>query len=99
MILLDCVTDSDVSKHASDVERHLHKIKGLAPMMGQDDIGNIASLLDKIFKSLLTGVIVVGMRDAMTVSCQFMRDKLDKKNPDYDVLRASLEKIHGQFTQ
>jgi chemotaxis protein histidine kinase CheA len=98
-VLLNCVTDSDVSKHASDIEKHLHKIKGLAPMMGQDEIGNIAALLDKIFKSLLTGVIIAGMYDAMKVSCQFMHDKLDKKNPDYDVIRTLLEKIDGQFTQ
>jgi chemotaxis protein histidine kinase CheA len=98
-VLLNCMNDSDVSKHASDIEKRLHKIKGLAPMMGQDDIGNIAVLLDKIFKSLLTGAIIVGICDAMKASCQFMNDKLDKKNPNYDVLRTLLEKIHGQFTQ
>lgn len=93
-VLLNCMADSDVSKHASDIEKHLHKIKGLAPMMGQDDIGNIAALLDKIFKSLSKGIIVAGMYDALKASCQFMRNKLDKKNPDYSAIRTLLEKIH-----
>ena len=50
-ILESCNTDSDISKNSKTIERHIHKIKGLAPMMGKPGIGIIAtlnnSLLDK----------------------------------------------------
>jgi len=44
-LLQRCSTDSDVTKNASEIEKHIHKIKGLAPMMGQEQRSNIATLL------------------------------------------------------
>ena len=38
-ILESCKTDSDISKNSQDIEGHIHKIKGLASMMGKPGIG------------------------------------------------------------
>ena len=43
-----CQNDEDITNKSSDIEKHLHKIKGLAPMMKQDKVGELASLNDDI---------------------------------------------------
>ncbi len=48
-----CNNDDDVFKHSKTIEGHLHKIKGLAPMMGQEIIGNIAKLADDVMKYIM----------------------------------------------
>ena len=52
-ILNSCKNDEDVTNNGTDIEKFLHKIKGLAPMMGQEGIGEIASLIDILIKKLL----------------------------------------------
>lgn len=54
-ILNLCKNDDDVILKASNFQRHTHKIKGLAPMMGQDELGEIASQLDFILKQVIDG--------------------------------------------
>lgn len=51
-ILQACQNDDDVFGQVSNIEKHTHKIKGLAPMMGKDDVGSIASILDLILKKI-----------------------------------------------
>ena len=57
-ILDSCNDDAAILQNSSSLEKHFHKIKGLAPMMGQEEIGEIAALIDfglpheKVFKSL-----------------------------------------------
>ena len=54
-ILNLCKNNDDVILKASNFQRHTHKIKGLAPMMGQGELGEIASQLDFIFKQVIDG--------------------------------------------
>ena len=49
-IFLSCTNDEQLYKKSTDIEKHMHKIKGLAPMMGQDSIGEIADISDIILK-------------------------------------------------
>ncbi len=44
-ILDSCQNDADVSKNSDKIEEHMHKIKGLAPMMGKENIGSLAKTL------------------------------------------------------
>ena len=37
-ILNSCTNDDDITNNSTDIEKHLHKIKGLAPMMGQEGV-------------------------------------------------------------
>ena len=52
-ILVSCKNDSDISENATYIEKHLHKITGLAPMMGQIDIGEISQLANKLIKHII----------------------------------------------
>ena len=49
-IFSSCTSDEQLYNKSTDIEKHMHKIKGLAPMMGQDSIGEIASISDIILK-------------------------------------------------
>ena len=53
-ILDSCKTDSDISKNSTDIEKKLHNIKGLAPMMNQNEIGEIAKFTDTLLKHIIT---------------------------------------------
>jgi chemotaxis protein histidine kinase CheA len=49
-IFLSCSNDEQLYKKSTDIGNHMHKIKGLAPMMGQNDMGEIARISDAIVK-------------------------------------------------
>ena len=36
-----------------NIEGHLHKIKGLSPMMGKERIGKISEMIDSILKNII----------------------------------------------
>lgn len=59
-ILAQCSNDTDISNNAKSIERHLHKIKGLAPMMGQKEVGEIARMNDAILKHVISNGILDG---------------------------------------
>ena len=86
ILLQKCKTDADVFSRASDMEKHIHKIKGLAPMMGQEQIGYIATLLDAIFKVLLSGKSLDGIFHIMTDSHVFMNNAINGAAKNYDSL-------------
>ena len=54
-IMDSCKTDNDVLKNASSIEKHIHKIKGLAPMMGKEDLGDLAARIDSVLKKIIDG--------------------------------------------
>ena len=51
-IFSSCTNDEELYKKSTDIEKHMHKIKGLAPMMGQDGMGEIARISDMILKHI-----------------------------------------------
>lgn len=53
IIAKHCNNDEDIFKNSNVIEDHLHKIKGLAPMMGQEIIGNIAKTADVVMKHII----------------------------------------------
>ena len=93
-LLQSCKTDSDVTKNASEIEKHVHKIKGLAPMMGQEQIGNIATLLDKILKTMLSGNTVPQIHQTMVQSHKFMNDTMNGAPDGYDSLVSQIQATH-----
>jgi chemotaxis protein histidine kinase CheA len=48
-----CTNDEQLYNKSKHIERHMHKIKGLAPMMGQVEIGEIARISDIILKHVI----------------------------------------------
>lgn len=93
-LLQKCKTDSDVVKNVSDIEKHVHKIKGLAPMMGQEQIGQIAAMLDKILKTILAGQPVSVSYQTLKDSHEFMKNAIDGNPQGFDVLVQQIQRNH-----
>lgn len=49
-IFLTCINDEQLYEKSTEIEKHMHKIKGLAPMMEQEKVGEIARISNVILK-------------------------------------------------
>lgn len=92
-ILDICSSDVDATKNASSIEKHIHKIKGLAPMMNQEEIGQIATLLDKILKTL-SDKPLPGLYSTLLRSHAFMKNTIDGNGAGYDELYSTIMQAH-----
>ncbi len=72
-ILTQCYNDNDISSNGIEIEKHLHKIKGLAPMMGQNNVGEIAKINDSILKHIIQNGTQSGIHQIMIESLQIMQ--------------------------
>lgn len=89
-ILNSCKDDNTISKSSISLEKHFHKIKGLAPMMGQEEIGEIAALIDKILKHLIAGNSLEGIRDILIESNDFMKNSMTHQKIDVSALKQKI---------
>lgn len=94
-LIESCANDADVQKNAVEIGKPLHKLKGLAPMMGKDEIGEIATLLDRIFKSLIAGSSIPGIFETVKESQQFMHDAMSGVATDFASLKSKITQKHG----
>lgn len=74
-----CMTDQQFYDRAKDIERHLHKIKGLAPMMGEEEVGKIAKLGNMVTKHVLDHGMLNGSHDVITDSIHMMQQIFNGK--------------------
>ena len=94
-ILLQCNNDNDISSNGNKIEKHFHKIKGLAPMMDQNNVGEIAKLSDVILKHIIENGILIGAHKIINESVHLMQEifnDINKKNIDEFKI-----KIHNTF--
>lgn len=96
-LLNECSDDSSAHKKAVEIEKHIHKIKGLAPMMHQERIGRIAEMLDKLLKAAISGKTVPGLYQTAKKSCEFMQSEINGMQTDFERLAAEMEKNHASF--
>lgn len=96
-LLQACSDDSDISKNAAEIEKHTHKLKGLAPMMGQIEIGDNASVLDTLLKLTISGNMPPDLFQAIKKSHQFMLDAINDRESDYASLKSELDKKYSVF--
>jgi len=59
-IFLACTNDEQLYKKSIEIEKHMHKIKGLAPMMEQEKMGEIAKISDLVLKHVSSYGILKG---------------------------------------
>ncbi|BDQ30716.1 hypothetical protein NZNM25_14610 [Nitrosopumilus zosterae] len=82
-ILNSCTANEDVFQNSKELQSHTHKIKGLAPMMGQEELGSICSMLDAVLKQINDGKKIEGIYDIFTESLPFMKNSMSE--PGYDM--------------
>lgn len=96
-LLKNCSGDNDVFKNATEIAKPVHKIKGLAPMMGHDQIGQIATLIDRLLKAMIAGKSIPGIYLTMKKSQEFMQSVMDGANVDSSPLKSEIEKNYEAF--
>lgn len=96
-ILESCNTDSDVSKNSQDIEGHLHKIKGLAPMMGKPGIGEIAALNDTLLNHIMEGQNIEGILTILNESTVFMNNFMNGSEQNTNELKQKMETKYSKY--
>jgi chemotaxis protein histidine kinase CheA len=69
---LERIDDEQFFKNTKDIEKHMHKIKGLAPMMGQEKVGEIARISDVILKHIINQSVLKGSQEIIFEAVQRM---------------------------
>lgn len=71
-VVLECANDEQFFKKSKEIEKHMHKIKGLAPMMGQEKVGEIAQISDVILKQIINHGLLKGSQEIVFEAVQRM---------------------------
>lgn len=96
-ILLKCSNDSDLSPRSDSIRQHLHKIKGLAPMMGKEEIGNVASLGHDLLTRVIKGNLLNGTYRIICDSNAFMKQSLEGLTIDEKTQAKKLKEYYSQI--
>ncbi len=96
-ILKSCQNDEDISSKCSEIEKHLHKIKGLAPMMGQQKIGELASLNGELIKKIVEGKKIKGIFETISQSNKLMKDMMQDSTLEIDDLKQTIKTKYSEF--
>ena len=92
-ILIQCNDDKDISNNGNKIEKHLHKIKGLATMMGQNNVGEIAKINDSIIKYIIENGTQNGTYQVMSESLQIMQEIFNDTNKkDTEEFKSKIRK-------
>ena len=92
-ILKLCANDVDVFQNASNFQKHTHKIKGLAPMMGKESLGDLSSSLDNIFKKIIDGENVDGIFNLMVDSIIHMKKSMNETDYNFSQINERIGQL------
>ncbi len=96
-ILDSCKNDSDIFKNSKSIEKHIHKIKGLAPMMGKKGIGEIASLNDKLLSHIIEGQNLAGIYSTLCESSVFMEHSINGLEPNTKEIKQKMATKYSKY--
>lgn len=71
-IIVECIDDEYFFKKIKNIEKHMHNIKGLAPMMSQEKVGEIARISDVILKYIINQGTLNGSQEIIFEAIQRM---------------------------
>jgi HPt (histidine-containing phosphotransfer) domain-containing protein len=96
-ILENCKDDSQVFENSTLLEKHMHKIKGLAPMMGKKKIGDIATLNDILLNHIVEGKKLKNIYSVLCESNFFMEKSIENRDDDWEKLKQKIETNYSNF--
>ena len=94
-ILAICENDGNVIFNADKLQKHTHKIKGLAPMMGKTHLGEISGALDSLLKTSLDGGDVEGIFDLLSEILPFMTSLMIEGTCELSMIKEKISKIEN----
>jgi hypothetical protein len=98
-IVLLCNNDEDIFNNSNGIEGHLHKIKGLAPMMGKEMIGDIAKTADIIMKHIIVHGSLKGSNKFIIETIECMKNLLgEEKSFDMNDFRKRAHEIFPEIS-
>ncbi|MEX2191793.1 MAG: Hpt domain-containing protein [Nitrosarchaeum sp.] len=92
-ILNSCQSSLDVSANAAKIQKSTHKIKGLAPMMGKEDLGNLSGLLDSLLKKIMNGIIVNDLLESLIMAVDEMKKSMTYPNYNLDKIKHRISNL------
>ena len=95
-ILMTLENNDAILSNAEKLQRHTHKIKGLAPMMGKTTLGEIASQLDDILKKIIDGK-KPELFSILNTAVGEMKHAMNSSSYDFHDLKKSLSDISSSM--
>ena len=94
-ILAICKNDGSVISNADKLQKHTHKIKGLAPMMGKAHLGEISGSLDSLLKTSLDGGDFEGIFNLLSEILPFMTSLMIEDTCELSLIKEKISKIEN----
>ncbi len=92
-LLSACQNDTDVFSSADKFQKHTHKIKGLAPMMGKEELGSFSALLDSTLEKMMNGTTITGIFNDMIDSISLMKKSMSEPDCDLAEIKNRISQI------
>ena len=92
-LLSACQNDADVFSGAGEFQKYTHKIKGLAPMMGKEELGSFSAILDSILKKMIDGNSIDDIFNDMTDSISLMKKSMSEPECNLAEIKNKISQI------
>jgi len=98
-IFLTCTNDEQLHEKSIEIEKHMHKIKGLAPMMEQEKVGEVAKISDLVLKHVSSHGTLKGSHKITSDAVKIMFDLFSGQvNIQIDGFRKQVRESYPQIT-
>lgn len=99
-IFLICTNDEQLYEKSIEIEKHMHKIKGLAPMMEQEKMGEIAKISDLVLKHVSSHGILKGSHKITSEAVKIMSSLFSgQSNIQIDGFRKQVRETCPQIVE
>jgi chemotaxis protein histidine kinase CheA len=97
-ILDSCHNNNDISIHAAKIQKSTHKIKGLAPMMGKEELGSLSGLLDSVLKKIIDGAVYDEILELLASAVNEMKNSMIHSNYDLNEIKQKISQISSALS-
>ena len=97
-ILNSCHDSLDVSANAAKIQKSTHKIKGLAPMMGKEELGSLSSLLDSVLKKIMDGATTDELFESLLAAVDEMKNSMIHSDYNLDEIKQRILQISSTLS-
>ena len=91
-LIKSSTNDAEIENKSVGIEKHLHKIKGLAPMMEKTDVGKISTIVDFLMKKIIDGSKIANIRTIVVDATILMKKSMGNINCDTKTFIDSMSK-------
>jgi chemotaxis protein histidine kinase CheA len=97
-ILDSCHSNNDISVNAAKIQKSTHKIKGLAPMMGKEELGSFSGLLDSVLKKIMDGAVSDEILESLVTAVNEMKNSMIHSNYNLNEIKQKISQISSTLS-